>query len=74
MESIHFLHANQIFNILFERDLAFTEVRAILDYLLDRQAFSVEVQANEGYYVIEAEDATFEVWVSEMNVVILKEE
>ncbi len=36
MDSMPFLHSNQVFNIVFDEDLAFSEVRAILDYLLDR--------------------------------------
>lgn len=74
MESIHFLHAEQLFNITFEQDLAFSEVRAILNYLLDRKAFSPEVEANEGYYSIDVEDASFQVWVYEMTVIIIRVE
>ncbi len=70
MESMPFLHANQIFNISFEEDLAFSEVRAILDYLLSRNAFSRKVQETEGFYIIEVEDASFGVWVQEMDVII----
>ncbi len=73
MESMPFLHANQVFNIVFEQDLAFTEVRAILDYLLDRNAFSEDVQDADGYYLIDVEDAAFQVWVSEMDVVIARQ-
>ncbi|HMK34746.1 MAG TPA: hypothetical protein VK463_06750 [Desulfomonilaceae bacterium] len=65
-----FLHANQVFTIVFEQDLAFTEVRAILDYLLDRNAFDQEVQNDEGYYAIDVGTEAFQVWVSELDVVI----
>ena len=44
MESMPFLHANNIFTITFEDDLAFTEVRSILDQLLERNAFNPEIQ------------------------------
>jgi hypothetical protein len=73
MESMPFFHADQIFNIVFEQDLAFSEVRAILDYLLDSNAFSLEAQECEGHYMIDVEDAAFQVWVSEMNVIIEKQ-
>ncbi|MCL5124974.1 MAG: hypothetical protein M1511_10850 [Deltaproteobacteria bacterium] len=44
MESMPFLHANNIFIITFEDDFEFSEVRFILDQLLERNAFSPEVQ------------------------------
>ena len=44
MESMPFLHANQVFNIFFWEDLAFAEVRAILDHLLSQQAFELDTQ------------------------------
>jgi hypothetical protein len=70
METMPFLHSNQVFNIVFEDDLAFSEVRAILDYLLDRNAFSVDVQETAAYYAIDVEEGAFQVWVSEMDVII----
>jgi hypothetical protein len=70
MDSIPFLHANRIFTILFTDDLAFAEVRGILDYLLEENAFSSEVQLTKLEYVVDLEDASFHVWVSEMDVLI----
>ncbi|MBM4326162.1 MAG: hypothetical protein FJ118_03270 [Deltaproteobacteria bacterium] len=70
MDSIPFLHANRLFTIFFEDDLAFTEVRLILDFLLDRNAFDPHVQETAGRYLIDSEQANFTVWVSEMNVII----
>ncbi len=70
MDSMPFLHANRLFTIFFSDDLAFTEVRGILDYLLAENAFSFEVQMTKLEYVIDLEDASFHVWVSEMNVLI----
>ncbi len=70
MESIPFLHCNQVFTVIFTEDLAFSEVRAILDYLLERNAFDHEVQESEGRYSIDVQEATFEVWVSDMDVII----
>lgn len=70
MESIPFLHANRMFTIVFLEDLAFSEVRAILDYLLARNAFDPDVQENEGFYIVQVEDFSFSVWVSDMEVII----
>jgi hypothetical protein len=70
MDSMQFLHANRIFNILFEDDLTFVQVRAILDHLLERNAFDEEVQAREPFYSIDVENLPFDVWVSDMDVVI----
>lgn len=70
MESMPFLHANQVFTLFFLEDLAFTEVRAILDHLLRRNAFDPIVQEHHGEYRIDVEHESFVVWVSEMDVVI----
>lgn len=70
MEFIPFLHASQIFNIACEDDLAFSEVRAILDELLQDNAFDSLVQQNKGHYRIEVDDSLFEVWVAQMDVFI----
>lgn len=73
MESMPFLHADQVFTIVFLEDLAFTEVRSILDQLLAENAFDLEVQAHRGFYRLNVEEASFQVWVSEMDVIIRKE-
>lgn len=73
MDSMPFLHANQIFNVTFFEDLTFTEVRAILDHLLDHGAFTPEVQEAHGLYLIDVEGCGFKVWVTEMDVIIKKE-
>jgi hypothetical protein len=70
MEFIPFLHASQIFNIGCEDDLAFSEVRAILDELLQDNAFDSEVQQSQGHYRIEVDDSLFEVWVVQTDVFI----
>ncbi len=70
MDSIPFLHANRIFTIIFWEDLTFVEVRSILDRLLGDDAFTPEIQEVAGYHFIEVDEACFEVWVEEMNVVI----
>lgn len=72
VESMPFLHANQVFTITFVEDLSFAEVRAILDHLLERDAFNLEVQEDRGPYHIDAVDASFKVWVQEMEVIIMR--
>jgi len=37
-------HKNLIFNVITDIDLSFKEVRAILDYLLDHDAFGEQVE------------------------------
>jgi|WetSurMetagenome_2_1015567.scaffolds.fasta_scaffold991568_1 hypothetical protein len=70
MEFIPFLHAGQIFNIACEDDLAFSEVRAILDELLQDDAFDSAVQQGQGHYRIEVDESLFEVWVTQMDVFV----
>ncbi|HTY25723.1 MAG TPA: hypothetical protein VMC85_21515 [Desulfomonilaceae bacterium] len=70
MESIPFLHANRLFNIFFREDLAFSEVRGVLDHLLEENAFDLEVQMSRSSYWIDLDHSSFEVWVSEMDVMI----
>lgn len=65
-----FLHANNIFTITFEDDLAFVEVRFILDQLLQLDAFCPEAQESGGYYDLTHTSSNFRVWVSEMEVII----
>ena len=73
MESMPFLHANQVFNIFFVEDLAFAEVRAILDELLAKHAFDLTIQETEGCYQIDLAKSSFQVWVSEMDVIIQRQ-
>ena len=70
MESIPFLHANQVFTIFFLEDLAFAEVRQILDYLLARNAFDPDIQVHRGQYTIRLDQSSFAVWVAETDVII----
>jgi hypothetical protein len=70
MESMPFLHANQVFNIFFLEDLAFAEVRAILDHLLANHAFDIRIQETQDCYHIDLDTSSFQVWVSETNVMI----
>ncbi|MGC8660499.1 MAG: hypothetical protein ACP5U1_15645 [Desulfomonilaceae bacterium] len=73
MESMPFLHANNIFTITFEDDLEFTEVRSILDQLMERNAFSQQIQEDEGAYCLTCGHAQFSVWVIELEVIIRRD-
>lgn len=73
MESMPFLHADQVFTIIFVEDLAFSAVRSILDQLLAENAFDPEVQEHRGFYRLAVEEASFQVWVSETDVIIRRE-
>ncbi|MFH1116019.1 MAG: hypothetical protein V1792_19065 [Pseudomonadota bacterium] len=73
MDSMPFLHADQVFNVIFFEDLTFTEVRSILDHLLDHNAFLPEVQEDAGLYHIDVEGYSFQVWVAQMDVIIKRE-
>jgi len=72
VESMPFLHANQVFTITFVEDFTFSEVRAILDHLLERDAFSSENQDERGHYLIDLDESSFQVWVAEMEVIIMR--
>jgi hypothetical protein len=74
MDSIPFLHAGQVFTIFFEDDLAFAEVRGILDHLLAQDAFNLHVQqARSESYWIDFDESSFQVWVCEMDVVVQRQ-
>ncbi len=70
METMPILHANRLFTIIFDDDLAFSEVRAVLNHLLERNAFHTDVPEDESEYHIDLDQASFHVWVREMNVII----
>jgi hypothetical protein len=70
MESMPFLHANRVFNLFFVEDLAFSEVRGILDQLLEQDAFDPELQLDRVTYHISVDHCSFQVWVSELDVII----
>jgi hypothetical protein len=72
VESIPFLHANQVFTITFVEDLSFVEVRSILDQLLELSAFDAEIQEQRGRYLLDVQEDSFDVWVSEMEVIIVR--
>ncbi len=73
MESIPFYHLERMFTVFFVEDLAFSEVRAILDLLLDEGVFEPESNGNGDTFEIQLEDASFRVWVNDFDVAIRKE-
>lgn len=73
MDTMPFLHANQVFMLTFFEDLGFSEVRSILDQLLARDAFNPHVQQERGPYLIDVQGSAFKVWVAEMDVIIRRE-
>jgi hypothetical protein len=70
MDSMPFLHANRTFTLTFFEDLAFVDVRAILDELIARHAFDPRVQETASMYVITRESASFNVWTADHDVII----
>jgi hypothetical protein len=70
MDSMEFLHAGRIFTLLFLEDLTFSEVRAILDELMAQDAFHVDIQEMRNPFMIDVENCSFRVWVSDMRVAI----
>jgi hypothetical protein len=70
MESMPFLHAERVFNIIFAEDLTFVAVHEILDQLFEMNAFEPEVQEERAHYTIHLDQWSFSVWVSEMDVLI----
>jgi hypothetical protein len=74
VEPVPFFHANQLFTIFFEDDLAFTEIRRVLDMLIEDEAFDPKLQERINEYHLELDDACFDVGVAGMNVYIRREE
>lgn len=70
MDCIPLLHADRVFTIFFSADLSFSEVRGILDQLLAEDAFNPRTQEINGAYAIVLQESYFNVWVSELNVLI----
>lgn len=70
METMEFLHAGRIFTLLFVEDFTFVEVRAILDDLLEQNAFHSDVQEERNPFLIDVDGSSFRVWVSDMRVAI----
>ncbi len=74
MEVYPFHHKNLFFRIITDCDLAFEEVRGILDYLLEAGAFQEEADLLEGgeIYDIQVGGASYAVDVHSYEVVIFQ--
>jgi hypothetical protein len=70
MESMPFLHENQVFTLTFEEDLSFVHTRTILDYLILMNAFDPSIQEERGVYDINVDASVFKVWVTELEVIV----
>lgn len=74
MEVYPFHHQNLFFDIVTDYDLTFDEVRGILDYLLEVEAFKEE-QENWGqgkFYDIQLGKVLYEVDVNRYEVIIYR--
>ncbi len=74
MEVYPFHHKNLFFNVITDYDLTFTEVRNILDQLLQKKAFD-EKGENWGHgnlYILHAANIEYEVDVNCYEVVIYR--
>jgi len=74
MEVYPFHHRNLFFNIITDYDLTFDELRRILDYLLEVEAFK-ETEESWGsgkFYGIQLEKVQYEVDVNRYEVVIYR--
>ena len=74
MEVYPFHHKNLFFNIITEYDLPFKEIRQILDYLLQTEAFSDEGEEIERgrLYNIQLGNIQYEIDVHRYEVVIYR--
>ncbi len=72
MEIYPIHHKNLIFNIITDYDLTFTEVRGILDYLLNAGAFGEQARVEETgkFYDVTLEDIQYVVDVNAYEVVV----
>ncbi len=74
MEVYPFHHKNLFFNVITDYDLTFTEIRNILDQLLQKGAFD-EKGENGGcgnLHILRADDIEYEVDVHRHEVVIYR--
>ncbi len=70
MDWTEFLHENQVFKIIYEDDLAFSEIREILDHLIAQNCFHEQVAQGGGAYQVNLEKSSFNVWVVGMEVIV----
>ncbi len=74
MEIYPIHHKNLIFNIITDYDLTFSEVRGILDYLLDAGAFKEQEETEEvgKFYDFRLENIQYVVDVNVYEVVVYR--
>jgi len=74
LEPFPFHYRNKLFQLYTEYDLTFKEVRALIDELLEMDAFNMDRNGEEEWipYQIEYKDHFYEVWVSFPGIVISK--
>ncbi len=74
MDVYPFHHKNLSFKIITDMDLTFKEVRGILDYLLDKEAFKGEADdwGNGKLYEFSLDGVEFEVDVNCYEVVVYR--
>ena len=76
MEVYPFHHQNLFFNIITDYDLTFKEIRGVLDYLLQMDAFKEDGEDREcgKLYDIQLENVRYEVDVNGHEVIIWRTE
>ncbi len=74
MEVYPFHHKNLFFNVVTDYDLTFTEIRNILDQLLQKEAFDAKGDhwGRENLYTLRADNIEYEVDVNCHEVVIYR--
>jgi hypothetical protein len=77
MDTYPIVHRNLIFNIIAEYDISFSEIRKLLDHLIDENAFAVEGQYSADgpqMYELYLDDYHYVVDVLNYEVAIYKRE
>ena len=74
MEVYPFHHRNLLFNVITDYDLTFREIREVLDYLLEAEAFSGKGDEFEGgkFYDVRLKKVSYEVGVHGYEIVIYR--
>ncbi len=72
MEVYPFHHQNLFFNIITDYDLAFKEVRKVLDHLLKVEAFKQEDFENGKFYEFQIDNIQYEIDVNGYEVIIYR--
>ncbi len=64
MDVYPIVHKNLIFNILTNEDISFVEIRKLLDYLIEEEAFDKE------RYSLSYEPEMYEIYIDEYHYVV----